>query len=358
MDKVYWVYKTIYPVKKARKGSGLEAHFEAQKSFAWSLPNGFQPQSELSISSVGDLINHDYLKNSKATLYAKVSDLIFGADITMANLECPIVPKANKEFVFSVKAGPPLYYDLENFAVVKGTGDRKYSFMATACNHSLDFGPEGVDSTIQALNAEGIAYSGINRADEDATRATILKKNGYTIGVVAFTFGLNGYKQPKDRPAIVNIHPLNDGPSAQEFSQLKKQIAYCKSQNVDFLIAHLHWGMEHEFYPAPEQQELAHHIAELGVDAIIGHHPHVIQPFEFYRTRRDPLRVVPVFYSLGNLVNYFTAPYLCRSGLAHLTLAKGMLQDGATRVYVKSARMTEVVQEADTVNRQIRLVPA
>jgi poly-gamma-glutamate synthesis protein (capsule biosynthesis protein) len=63
--------------------------------------------------------------------------------------------------------------------------------------------------------------------------------------------------------------------------------------NVDFIVVQLHWGMEFEMYPRPEQLEVAHHIAELGADAIIGHHPHVLQPVEVYHGK-------PILYSLGN----------------------------------------------------------
>ena len=116
---------------------------------------------------------------------------------------------------------------------------------------------------------------------------------------------------------------LNARPSEVDFTQLEEQLAHGRRAGVDFVIAQLHWGMEYELYPRPEQVELAHHLADLGVDAIVGHHPHVLQPVEHYRTRRDPDRVVPVFYSLGNLTNPFSAPYLCRSGVARIELARG-----------------------------------
>jgi poly-gamma-glutamate synthesis protein (capsule biosynthesis protein) len=116
--------------------------------------------------------------------------------------------------------------------------------------------------------------------------------------------------------------------------------------------------MEYELYPRPGQIELAHHLAELGVDAIVGHHPHVVQPVEYYRTRRDAERVVPVFYSLGNLTNPFSAPHLCRSGVARVALARGATKDGNWRTYVKSATLSEVVQVADIAGQKLSLQPA
>jgi poly-gamma-glutamate synthesis protein (capsule biosynthesis protein) len=113
--------------------------------------------------------------------------------------------------------------------------------------------------------------------------------------------------------------------------------------------------MEFELWPRPEQVELAHHLAEMGVDAIIGHHPHVLQPVEYYSTKRDPARVVPIFYSLGNLTNPFSAPFMCRSGVARLDLVKGLLADGSRSTLVARASLVEVDQLADRTHEQISL---
>ncbi len=355
LDKVYWLYKTVYPIRRARKNSNLESMFSMHARHSWQLPEGFRGETELSIKSVGDLINHPYLNNSKNTLYSEEFDTVFNADLAMANLECPIFPKAKGDFVFNTQTAPPLYYDLENFETVKGAGGKKFDFMATACNHSLDFGREGIEATIQTLSREGIAFHGINFDESKSFQATIIEKKDFKIGVIAFTFGLNAYKPPAEYPHIVNQMKLNDGVSSNDFRQLQAQLDDCKKQNVDFIIAHMHWGLEHEFYPVPEQVELGRHLAEMGVDAIIGHHPHVLQPVEFYTTKRDPERVVPIYYSLGNLINTFTAPYLTLSGVANLVLVKGHDAKGNIKVYVKRASLNQIRQSVDETNQKIIL---
>ena len=95
----------------------------------------------------------------------------------------------------------------------------------------------------------------------------------------------------------------------------------------------------------------------MGFDAIIGHHPHVLQPMEAYRTRRDPDRVVPIFYSLGNLITPFSHPAFRRSGVAQIQLAKGTTSTGVQCTYVKSAEIREVYQEMDEAKQKIWLVP-
>lgn len=354
LDKLYWLYKTEHPIAEPRRGSGLAALFREQRGHQWRLPEGFAPSSEATLSAVGDLINHPYLAGSAACLYADVSDLVFGADLPMANLECPVVPDA-ADFVFSLKKAPPLSYDGASFDVVKGDGCRRFGFLATACNHSLDFGAEGVDSTIRTLRDEGIVFHGVNEQAEDATTVAVVERNGIRIGLTSLTFGLNAHRPPPQRPWIVNRVALNEGPERADLTLLQRQLDWARSAGVDFVVAQLHWGLEHELYPTPEQVRLAHHLAEMGVDAIVGHHPHVLQPVEWYRTTRDPDRVVPVFYSLGNLVNAFSAPYLRRSGVARLTVSRGTGREGATRTYVREAHVREVVQVADPASRTLRL---
>ncbi len=122
------------------------------------------------------------------------------------------------------------------------------------------------------------------------------------------------------------------------------------------VVAQLHWGLEHESYPRPDQLGVARHLAELGVDIVIGHHPHVVQPLECYRTNRDPDRVVPIYYSLGNLLTPFSHPAFRASWIARITLAKGVARDGTTRTYVAKAYKVEVFQEINTKAEQLRLV--
>ncbi len=355
LDKVYWVHKAGRPIRRARRGSGLERYFAGVARRECRPPDGFEVEAELRLSAAGDLMSHPYLARSAGYLYEQVADDVFGVDLAMANLECPLVPHVKKDLVISFDEAPPLVFDREQFAAASGTDGRRFAFVSTACNHSLDHGPGGAESTLRLLAQEGIAQNGLNASEEDADRATILERGGFRLGVVAYTFGLNGFRPPPDRPRLVSRMPLNDGVDANDFAQLSRQLAHCRAAGVDLVVAQLHWGMEFELYPTPEQVDLAHQLAELGVDLIVGHHAHVLQPFEVYRTRRDPRRRVPIYYSLGNLVNPWSAPFLCRSGVARVTVARGRVPDGNRRTYVTHAECREVVQEVDGVRRTIRL---
>jgi poly-gamma-glutamate synthesis protein (capsule biosynthesis protein) len=355
LDKVYWIHKTTRPVERARRGSGIETYFAAPYRQQCQLPAQFQVESRLTLSAVGDLMNHAFLKDSTGYVYEEIADLIFGADLSMANLECPVVPGQTKPLVVAFDTAAKLVFSEEEFDIVAGTAERQYSFISTACNHSLDFGVDGIASTVRTLNSRGITHYGVNLDADTAERAATLRRHGLTFGFISYTFGLNAHRPPADRPWMVNRMALNDGVDSNDFRQIAKQIEWCHTSGVDFIIGQLHWGLEHEFFPTPEQIELAHHLAELGLDLIVGHHPHVPQPFEIYQTRRDDGRAVPIYYSLGNLVNPFSADFLCRSGVARIELVHGVDRSGHRRTCVRQADLLPVKQRADTSARLVAL---
>lgn len=352
-DILYWLHKAKHHILHPERGSHLDAYFDEQP-FPWSLPDDFTVTHDLSISAVGDLMDHEYLATSP-DLYRHVADEIFGTDLPMANLECVVLDQPSETPQFDGKTAPRLRIDTHTLEVLAGYTGKRYAFLSAACNHSLDFGEEGVRSTADALRSQEITFHGINETADEASEARLLERRGITVAVISHTFGLNGWQAPSDRPWIVNRTRLNDAEAHQNFSLIDRQIAHARNAGADFIIAQLHWGMEFEHYPRPAQLDVAHALAERGIDAIFGHHPHVLQPSEYYRTRRDPARIVPIFYSLGNLTNPFRDPRLCRSLVARIELAKGRTVDGHIRTYVPRAGANTVVQSIDTSTRRIEL---
>ncbi|TQE93318.1 MAG: CapA family protein, partial [Spiribacter salinus] len=353
-DVLYWLHKAKHHILHPERGSHLEAYFEAQQPFRWSLPEHFPVTNDLSISAAGDLMDHEYLAASPE-LYRHVADKIFGTDLPMANLECVVLNQPSETPQFDGKTAPRLRIDAHTLEVLAGYAGKRYAFLSAACNHSLDFGGEGVRSTAKALRSQGIAFHGINETAHEAGEAQLLERKGITVAVLSHTFGLNGWKPPLDRPWIVNRTRLNDTEANLDLALIDRQIAHARDAGADFIIAQLHWGMEFEHYPRPAQMDVAHALAERGIDAIFGHHPHVLQPFEYYRTHRDSARIVPIFYSLGNLTNPFQDSRLCHSLVARIDLAKGRTADGHTRTYVRRAEADTVVQSIDMSTRRIEL---
>jgi|SoiMethySBSTD1v2_1073268.scaffolds.fasta_scaffold23784_4 poly-gamma-glutamate capsule biosynthesis protein CapA/YwtB (metallophosphatase superfamily) len=356
-DKIYWFYKAQFPVELPPRGSGLEQYFQHQQCEP-SVPAGFRSDAILRLHAAGDLMNHPYLRNSHGYLYEKVCGSVFGADLVIANLECVVDPAASASFEMRSKTAPALCYDEADFKAAQGADGRRYSLMSLANNHILDRGEAGVARTVDILRTHDVGFAGVNETEERAATAPIVETKGFRIGVISHTFGLNGKEPPADKPWLVNRTALNRPCKHVDFSLMQGQIDDCRRKRTDAVVALLHWGMEHEYYPRCDQLDVAHQIAEIGADLVIGHHPHVVQPVEYYRTKRDPTRVVPIYYSLGNLITPFLHPAFRRSALARVTLARGTLADGSQRTYVTDAGVMELLQDIDTERRRLRLLVA
>lgn len=155
----------------------------------------------------------------------------------------------------------------------------KYGFthLSLANNHSFDFGKRGLLNTRLQLENNALNWFG-DSIIVDMTSVWYIELDEMTIAIV----GLN------------NIgHSLN----MLEVETIIKTA----SQNSDYQIVYIHWGVEYAPRNSISQQKIAHQLIKFGADSIIGHHPHVVQNIEFYKG-------VPIFYSLGNFIfdQYFS----------------------------------------------------
>jgi poly-gamma-glutamate capsule biosynthesis protein CapA/YwtB (metallophosphatase superfamily) len=341
---MYWLYKSAKPVLKPGPGVDLTVFSAANTQLGGSLlPDGFQPEASATLSAVGDLMNSKGLENSQGRFYEGVSDLVFGADISVANLESTLTQGQAEGLKITPGVGPKINATEQQYLVLKGHEDRQYTILQTANNHVLDRGMEGFDTTHDRLEKDGILYVGANRSAEDQQKGLIVESNGIRFGFVAATYSVNHRPFPDDKDYLVNLIRFHKTGRPVDLTLLEEQIDYCTSQGCDFVVACLHWGFEWEFFPRQEQIEMAHHLVEYGADAIIGHHAHNIQPFEIYRTERDPQRLAPILYSLGNLSALVSAPFSVLSLVANMTVVKGQL-NGAEKTLVERLTLTPVVQ--------------
>lgn len=347
-----WFYMAGRPVTRAEKGSGLEAFFNQQQSYQPVLPKNFEKDITLELSAVGDLICNSALDNSGDRYYEKVADLIFQADVSFANLESTLTSGKIEKPSLSSNELPKINASLSQYDTLKGYRGKSYTVFQTANNHILDRGWEGIQTTHQQLAMDGIPYVGTNSSEEDQKRGVILEVNGMRLGFVAATWGVNDRPFPEGKNYLVNMVRFHQYQGAVDLSLLEGQINWCKQQGCDMVIVGLHWGVEWEFYPRAYQIEQAHQLAESGADVIIGHHAHVCQPMEWYRTRRDPDRVVPIFYGLGNLVSLITAPFSALSLVARLKLTKGQV-NGIPKTLVEQGQITPVIQLNQEIDGKI-----
>jgi poly-gamma-glutamate synthesis protein (capsule biosynthesis protein) len=345
MHKFYWGYKSKKPVMKPEKGLETGTLFK-RSAGAFSPPGEFEVTNTVTMGAVGDLIKTAGLENSRDNLYENVADLVFDRDISYANLESQLTAGDLASYTFSEKETPPLCCSDADYDALKGHKGKVFTVMHTACNHTLDMGLEGLETTLDRLEKDNIIDLGTNREPDQQSMGRVVEKNGVKVGFVSATYGLNGKEVPPGKEYMVNVmkfHRRLPGGEEVDLSLLHRQIDFCRGQGCDIIVASLHWGYEYEFFPRRRQVDIAHAVVEAGVDVIISHHAHVIQPVEFYRPRRDPRRTAVIAYSLGNLTSSFSAPYLVLSGVLDLTIVKGKAA-GQEMTFVRDARMIPVVQ--------------
>jgi poly-gamma-glutamate capsule biosynthesis protein CapA/YwtB (metallophosphatase superfamily) len=341
---MYWLYKSARPVVKPGPGVDLAVFSAANTQLGRSLlPEGLQPEASASVSAVGDLMNTKGLEDSQRRLYERVADLVFGPDISVGNLESTLTRDQVQGLRITPGVGPKINATEQQYLALKRHEARQYTILQTANNHVLDQGMEGFDTTHDRLAKDGILYVGANRSAEDQQRGLIVESNGVKFGFVAATYSVNHRPFPDDKDYLVNLIRFHKTGRPVDLSLLEEQIDYCRSQRCDFIFACLHWGFEWEFFPRQEQIEMAHHLVEYGADAIIGHHAHNIQPFEIYRTERDPQRLAPILYNLGNLSAIVSAPFSVLSLVANMTVVKGR-SNGVEKTLVDKLNLTPVVQ--------------
>lgn len=318
----YWTYKTRHPISRAKKGSGIEGLFERQEALAKKLLRPCdEPDGEITLSFVGDLMATKGVERSRDILYDEVAEEIFGADVAFANLESTFADGGVEDLAFRPGDTPKINLNPAQYEALIQHKGRSFDIVNLANNHILDCGEAGVQRTWERLERDEILQVGTNRTAEEASKGVIIKRKGFRIGYVATTYSVNARPFPRGKPYFVNVTPFHMRKNP-DLAPLKRQIEWCRRQACDFVVLSLHWGLEFELYPHPDQLLWAHELAEAGADLIVGHHPHVPQPMEYYRAKRDGGRVVPIAYSLGNLTPIFSSVETTTSTALHVTLSR------------------------------------
>lgn len=253
-------------------------------------------EKSIRIKAFGDIMSH--LGQINYALYAGggqehdfseqfkyMSDFISDADLSIGNFESTSNP--NLEYSGFPKFNSPEKYLL----AIKNSG---FDILTTANNHSLDTGVEGVKTTVNAMDKYGIEHVG-TRADNQEDRVLYKFVDGIKLAFLSYTYDTNGLEnQIEDIDITKYINYLDD-------QLIKEDIEAAKNNKADFIIVYPHWGVEYQASPSQDQIELGRNMIEWGADLVIGNHPHVVQPAEYYTTE-DGRRGF-IAYSCGNYIS-------------------------------------------------------
>ena len=256
--------------------------------FLWSSSINSQ---EISFLFMGDIMGHGpqiksaWQENKKQYEYSEVfnplEDIISSVDFAIGNLEVTLAGKPFK--------GYPQFSSPDELAVAcKNSG---MDVLVTANNHSCDRKNKGIVRTLDVLDSLKILHTGTFKdvKNREKNNLLVLSKEGIKVGLLNYTYGTNGLSFSD--PVYVNL---------VDSVLIKKDVINAKNKDLDKLIVFVHWGYEYKDFPNSYQKKYNRFFQGLGVDVVIGSHPHVIQPMVYSKENNHEFLTV---FSLGNFVS-------------------------------------------------------
>jgi len=270
-----------------------------------------ESEKTVKLAAVGDALIHENILNSGKqkdgsynydAIFEHMKDYLSGFDVKIINQETIFVYDSKK------------FGGYPSFGTPKEVGDAMraagFNVITCATNHAYDRKEIGIQNTLDYWRKykDSVLVTGIYGSQEDYDTLAIREYNGIKIAFLNYTTLLNS--GAKKEPYYIRMY--KEAAALKEIQAAKKK--------ADFVIVLPHWGVEYEHEPSEKQEKMAKKLAEAGADAIIGCHPHVVQPVKVIKTSDG--RRVPCYYSLGNFVsNMFW--FKCQlEGLAELEIVK------------------------------------
>ena len=246
---------------------------------------------------VGDLLYeqpyYDWIEKDSQDkgYYDLVKPFFQKDDLSIANLETPI---GGTELKISGVG--------YSFNASREIGEQVASLglevVSTANNHANDRGNKGIDNTLKFLKEKDIISVGTYENQDDRNKGRYQTINGIRFGYVSYTYATNQIVQDKNRSKVGLFNRPSDRKFTSEYKTILKKEVEETRKNCDVLIAMMHWGTEFTYDINNQQKELSKYLSDLGVDIIIGNHPHCSQTMEWINNNRTLC-----MYSLGNFVS-------------------------------------------------------
>jgi poly-gamma-glutamate synthesis protein (capsule biosynthesis protein) len=215
--------------------------------------------------------------------FQKIADRLSAADLTFANLECPVSDAGrNRHHLYSFRADPK---------AIEGLNHVGFDVVSVANNHMYDWGPAALLDTVRRLREAGIKPVGAGANDLEAHYPVLIDLGGLRLAFLAYV---------DVEPKVAAAAPGRPGVAWLEPERVLADIRFARPL-ADLVIVSPHWGIEYATQPNRQQVELAHQMIDAGADIVVGTHPHVVQPVEEYNGGW-------IAYSLGNFVFDQKAP--------------------------------------------------
>lgn len=267
-----------------------------------SVDNTKEKNYSIKLLMVGDNLINDKIYNAMKTndtydfksIYTYIKEINKDYDLAYYNQETILGGSS-----IGVSSYPAFNSPYE---VGDATIDAGFNLVSLATNHTLDRGEQAIINSRNYWNSkDNVLAVGSYSSNEEKDKIQILKKNNITYTMLNYTYGTNGIKVPSNKEYLVNVWPCTgNDPSTdtkyQEYKNTVKEDIEKVRDKVDLLIVAIHWGIEYKYTPNEYQKDMASYLASLGVNIIIGTHPHVVEPITYIDNTL-------VIYSLGNFVS-------------------------------------------------------
>ncbi len=261
------------------------------------------------ISATGDMLMHLPCINAAKTgsgydftpFFTHLKSYIQAADYAVANLETTLAGTAYKY------SGYPAFNCPDQ--IVDGVKDTGFDMLLTANNHCYDTRTKGFHRTLEVLNGAGMDHLGTVDSQEEA-QYLVKDINGIRVGMVCYTYednadpqvmAPNGITMSNADEVLINTFYNNDLDTF--YTRIQGQINEMKEAGAEAIVLYIHWGVEYQLKENETQNTIAQKMCDLGVDVIVGGHPHVVQPMELLTSTTDETHKTLCIYSVGNALS-------------------------------------------------------
>ncbi len=266
--------------------------------------------AQATVVNTGDIILHStVLDGAKlgadeydfSAFFIQADDYFKAANLATANLEVTLGGKESGPFSGypAFNAPDSLLDDIKNGGI---------NFLTTANNHCYDTGLFGLKRTVSQLKLAGIDFVGTKETSDDPTYV-IKDVNGIKLGITTFTYentapegskSINGNVVKPEANELINSFSYD---RINEFYvQAQSVITDMENSGAEAVVFYMHWGEEYQLSPNTWQKSIAQKLSNMGVDVIVGGHPHVVQPIELIHSE-DSENTTVCIYSMGNAIS-------------------------------------------------------
>ncbi|MDO4607817.1 MAG: CapA family protein [Clostridia bacterium] len=262
------------------------------------------------VVNTGDIMLHNPVLDGAKTqsggydfsaFFTPVQSYFKNADLAVANFEVTLGgTEAGAYRGYPAFNAPDSLLD-----TIKNSG---INFLLTSNNHCYDTGVSGFKRTITKLKENNIDFNG-TRATETDPIYTVKDVNGIKLGMINFTYentsegdnkSINGVFVSNEVKNLINSFDYNK--LEQFYAVAQSAINDMRQNGAEAIVFYMHWGEEYQTTQNTWQKTIAQKLCNMGVDVIVGGHPHVVQPIEMLYSE-DSQNTTVCIYSLGNAIS-------------------------------------------------------